>query len=205
MLYVRLEASLAARGLKVGLNEQGGPDTCTQTRTNACGHTHFNTYRNAFAFDAVHDSEGRAQIREPSGAQFPYLLAKRTFCNKEAFNWYHEFHFTFFFFLYFSAIATGMRMNLTAWKMARLKYLKASRKWRSRLGEGRRRSNGERFRNIYRGLFNVIGESFSRTMAWSNEIPRNDSSTEYTSLIYQISCLTYKLLRERNYFPFSRT
>lgn len=49
-------------------------------------HTYFNTYRNAFAFDAVHDSKGRAQIREPGGAQFPYLLAERTFCNKEGFE-----------------------------------------------------------------------------------------------------------------------
>lgn len=58
---------------------------------NAWGHTHFNTYRNALAFDAVHDSEGRAQIREPGGAQFPYLLAERAFCNKTGdFDWSSE-------------------------------------------------------------------------------------------------------------------
>lgn len=39
----------------------------------------YNTYRYALALDAVHDSEGRAQIREPRGAQLANLLAEVAF------------------------------------------------------------------------------------------------------------------------------
>ena len=35
-----------------------------------------NTYRNTLTFDAVHDSEGRAQVREPLGAELHRLFAE---------------------------------------------------------------------------------------------------------------------------------
>lgn len=37
------------------------------------------TYRYALAFDAIHDSEGRSQVREPCRAQFANLLAESAF------------------------------------------------------------------------------------------------------------------------------
>lgn len=141
-----------ARGLKVGhkrTHEGGkGERLHTQCRcTNAWGHTHFNTYRNAFAFDAVHDSEGRAQIREPGGAQFPYLLAERAFCNKEIyFNGTGEF-VVHFFSSWSNSKWSGACMCTqlwgVVWKMAWLKYLKANRTRSSRWdGEGAVKEKG---------------------------------------------------------------